>query len=184
MKLTKLSLIIIVLFSFQSCTKDVDFDQIDDASIASEYISTLVYFDLGPTDFLNSLNNDEEIEFTTDLVKNPFNSSSKTDLIKAEFIVQTNNTFNRNFTLTIFFYNDAEEPIYELGKVFIMANSAEEETILTIFENDIDILFVAKKIGFAMEIEGSTDGSVILPTDTNSLILQSAVKLYFNFKTQ
>ena len=183
MNLIKLFLTLVLLFSFQSCTKDVDFDQINDASIASEYISTFVYIDLESTDFLNSLNNEEEIEFT-DLVKNPFNSSSKTDLVKAEFIVKTNNTFNRNFTLTIFFYNDTEEPIYELGKVFIMENSPEDETILTIIENNIDILFVAKKIGFVIEIEKSTDGSVILPTDTNSLILQSAVKLYFNFKTQ
>jgi hypothetical protein len=183
MKLTKLFLIITVLLSFQSCTKDVDFNQIDDVEIESEYISTFVYFDLEPTNFLNSLNNEEEIEFTTDLVKNPFNSSSKTDLVKAEFIVKTKNTFNRNFTLTIIFYNDAEVPIYELGKVFIMANLAEETT-LTISENDIDILFVAKKIGFVIEIEESSDGSVILPTDTNSLILQSFVKLYFNFKTQ
>ena len=184
MNLIKLLVTLILLFSLQSCTKDVDFNQIDDARIESEYISTFVYVDLGSTDFLNSLNNEEEIAFTTDLVKNPFNSSSKTDLVKAEFIVKTNNTFNRNFTLTIFFYNDAEEPIYELGKVFITANSTEEETILTIFENDIDILFVAKKIGFVIEIEESTDGSVISPTDTNSLILQSSVKLYFNFKTQ
>lgn len=30
----------------------------------------------------------------------------------------------------------------------------------------------------------STDGSTILPNDTDNLNIQSAVKLYFNFKTQ
>ena len=40
-----------VIFYLQSCTKPVDFDQIDDAEIHANYILTQVYFNLGASDF-------------------------------------------------------------------------------------------------------------------------------------
>ena len=173
---------LILIFFIQSCTKDVDFNQLDDARIESTFISTLVYLDLESTNFLNEIN--EEIVFSDDSMENPINSSSKTDLIQADFTVKTTNTFNRDFSFSIVFKSESGFPIHTLGPVIIPANSGEMVTVLIVPEADIDKLFIAEKIGFEVVMSPSTDGSTILPSDTYNLNIQSAVKLYFNFKTQ
>ena len=178
----KLLFILIAGIVSVGCTKDVDFDQIDDARIKSEYIVTLAYLDFESVDFLDDVN--PEIPVQTDAMENPLKSSTKVDLVQADFTIKTTNTFNRNFRLTVAFYDDKDEIFYSLDEVFIPAMSEEVETPLTIPESDIDVLFEAEKIGFEVVIEDSTDGSVISPNVVFNLNIQSAVKLYFNFKTQ
>ncbi len=178
----KLLFILIAGIVSVGCTKDVDFDQIDDARIKSEYIVTLAYLDFESVDFLDPFN--AEIPVQTDAMENPLKSSTKVDLVQADFTIRTTNTFNRNFRLSILFYDEAGNVIYPLEEILIPANSNETETILTIPESDIDVLFIAEKIGFVVVIEDSIDDSLLTPNDIFNLNIQSAVKLYFNFKTQ
>jgi len=182
MQTSKHIILLLIYILLQSCTKPVDFNQIDDASIQSSYIATLIYLDLETKNFLDTFN--QEIEFTADLIENPLNSSSKTYLEKAEFTVKTENTFNRDFTFHIVFFNEEGNQIYQLQEVTILANTLETTTVLEIPESDIDVLFIAKYIGFVVAIKSSNDGSVILPNDMFKLHLKSSVKLYFNFKNQ
>lgn len=137
---------LILIFFIQSCTKDVDFNQFDNVEVKSTYISTLVNLDLESTNFLNEIN--EEIEFSDDSMENPINSSSKTDLIQADFTVKTTNTFNRDFSFSIVFKSESGSPIHTLGPVIIPANSGEMGKDLIVPEADIDNLFIAEKIGF------------------------------------
>ena len=63
----KIISLLITILLLQSCTKDVDFNQLDDANINASYIVTLVYFDVEATNFLNEYN--EEIELTSDVIE-------------------------------------------------------------------------------------------------------------------
>jgi len=175
-----LTLLVLVL-SLQSCTKDVDFDQIDDASIHTTYIATLIHLNLNVPNFLNELN--EEITFSQDLIQAPVPTETRSYLEKIEFTVLTNNTFERNFTLDVVFYNDNNQPIYVLQpQIFIPENSSEVTTILEIPEEDIAVIYDTAYFGFTLVLSQSTDGSVLSVNGTSTLEIQSFFKLFFNYK--
>ena len=130
MNLKKICIAFVFLLSFQSCTKDVDFNQLDEANIYTTYLSTLVYLNLKAPNFLDEFN--KEIG-TTDRIEAPIADDSKPYLEKVEFTVITNNTFDRNFTLDIIFYNDFGEVIHTLQPtLYIPENSPELTTIIEI----------------------------------------------------
>lgn len=180
MKPLKLFLFILLLIGIQSCTKEVDFDQIDDVSIQTTYISTLLNLNLKAEKFLNEFN--EEIVFTQDVVYAPIEDSMQKYLEKVEFTVITNNGFDRNFSFQVIFYDEENNPIYTLQPTIIIPkNSTEVITILEIPEEDIDIVFNTNYFGFILIVE-SDSGSEISSSDTSTLELKSAVKLFFNYR--
>jgi len=177
----KAIIIILILFSLNSCTKDVDFDQLDDANIHTSYIATLVHLNLLAVKFLDEFN--LEIEFTQDVIQPPIQDESEPYLEKVEFTVITENTFDRNFTFTVVFYNEFSEPIYFLQPVIIVpANSSELTTIIEIPQSDIHFLYDTQYFGFSIVLSPSTDGSVLSVSDTSMLDLKSSVKLFFNYR--
>ena len=181
MKPLKIVIPLLLIFLFQSCTKDVDFDQIDDASVQTEYLITLVHLNLGAPKFLDEFN--EEIIFTTDVIQAPIQDDSEPYLEKIEFTVLTNNTFERNFILDVVFYNENNQPIYVLQpQIFIEENSSEVTTILEIPEEDIAIIYDTAYFGFTLVLSQSTDGSVLSVNGTSTLEIQSFFKLFFNYK--
>lgn len=102
MKITKFTTAAFIILFFQGCTKDVDFNQLDDANIHSTYIATLIYLNLTAPDFLDDFN--REIAITTDLVQAPIYNDAEPYLEKVEFAVITKNTFNRSFKLSINYF--------------------------------------------------------------------------------
>jgi len=177
----KIIITLLILFSLHSCTKDVDFNQLDDANIYSTYLVTLVHLNLSAIKFLDDFNN--EIVFTQDVIQAPIADDSKSYLEKVEFTIVTNNTFNRDFTLNIIFYNEFSEPIYHLQPVIIVpANSLELTTIIEIPLEDIPVIYETEYYGFTLELSPSADGSVISGSDTTTIDLKSSVKLFFNYR--
>jgi len=177
----KIIITLLILFSLHSCTKDVNFNQLDDANIYSTYLVTLVHLNLTATKFLDDLNN--EIVFTEDIIQAPIADDSKSYLEKVEFTIVTNNTFNRDFTLNIIFLNEFKEPIYHLQPVIIVpANSLELTTIIEIPLEDIPVIYETEYYGFTLELSPSADGSVISGSDTTTIDLKSSVKLFFNYR--
>ena len=172
---------LLFLFSIHSCTKDVDFNQLDDANIHTAYVVTLIHLNLTATKFLDDFNN--EIVFTQDVIQAPITDDSKSYLEKVEFTVVTNNTFNRDFTLNVIFYNEFSEPIYHLQPVItVPANSLELTTVIEIPLEDIPVIYETEYFGFSLELSPSTDGSVISGSDTTTIDLKSSVKLFFNYR--
>lgn len=172
--------LLFLVIGIQSCTKDVDFDQIDDASIHATYIGTLIYLNLDVPNFLNEFN--EEITFSKDLIEAPIPTDTRGYLEKIEFTVLTNNTFDRDFTLNVIFYNDANEPIYTLHpQIFIPKNSSEVTTILEIPKEDIGVIYNTVYFGFTLLLSQSTDGSVLSVNEGSTLQIQSFFKLFFNY---
>ena len=181
MKPLKFITLLILILLIQSCTKDVDFDQIDDANIQTEYLITLVHLNLDAPKFLNEIN--EEIIFTTDVIQASIQDDSEPYLEKIEFTVITENSFDRNFALNIIFFNVLGEPVYILQPTInIIPNSIETTTIIEIPQEDVGVIYDTRYFGFSIEMSASTDGSTISIDDPSILDLKSSAKLYFNFR--
>ncbi|NLP58788.1 hypothetical protein [Lutibacter sp. B1] len=181
MRYLKYISIFLISFLIKSCTKDVDFDQIDDASIKTEYISTLVYFNLTATNFLDEFNN--EITSIGDIIDAPISDESQDYLEKIEFTIITENSFDRDFLVQIAFFDKNNTLIYTLQPdVYIPANTTTLTTIIEIPETDIDVIYNTEYFGFILSLLPSSDGSVISNSDTSTLNLKSSAKLFFNFR--
>lgn len=176
-KISSLFLLLVLIFS---CTKDVDFDQLDDVDIHTSYIATLVYFDLYAPDFLNSENIEEPIQ--ADVVQASLANVSQKYVDKIELTILTDNDFNRDFNVEIIFFNRNQEPIYQLNPISIPANSAELTTIIEIPSEDISVIFETAYYGFLIALSPSSDGSVLQPDDVYSLEFKSSLELFLNYR--
>lgn len=180
MKIIKFTAAALVILFFQGCTKDVDFNQLDDANIHSTYIATLIYLNLTASDFLDD--SDQEIRVTTDLVQAPITDDAEPYLEKVEFTVITENSFSRNFKLSITFYDAFGAPIYVLQPIInVPVNPSKLTTIIEIPTQDIPFIFNAKYFGFSLLLSPSTDGNTLSKNDTSILNLKSSAKLFFNY---
>ena len=175
---------LIVISTLNSCTKSVDFNQINDASIKTKYTSTLIYADFSVIKFLDSSNN--ERSYTTDLIEAPIDNSTIKYLEKVEFTLTTTNSFNRSFDFTFNFFNSFNsfgQLVYTLQPlVHVDPNSGETTFILEIPQNDISVLKITRFFGFFVTLEPSTDGSTLNGTETANLNLKSFVTLYYNYR--
>ncbi len=181
MKITKFIASALVFLVFQSCTKEVDFNQLDDANINTTYNSTLVYLNLTAPKFLDQFN--QEITETFDLIEAPISTDYKAYLEKLEFTIITKNGFNRTFRISIIFYDKYKQPIYELQPIInVPENSPEITTIVEIPKEDISVIYNTQYFGFHIFLTPSDDGSVITINDIATLNLKSSAKLYFNFR--
>lgn len=175
-------LIAVICFFLQSCTKPVDFDQIDDAEIEANYILTQVYFNLGASDFLDD--NGNEINFQLDAIQAPISDAAQEYLDRIEFTVVTENSFDREFNIEIVFFDENLNPIYFVRPIInVLPNSKETTITIEIPNDEIEVLFNTEYFSFFIQLLPSTNGSVILPTDSSELIFKSYVTLFFNYKT-
>lgn len=170
-----------ILLAFTSCTKDVDFNQIDDANVHAVYTSTLIYADFTSKNFLD--NSNSEITYSTDLIEAPIDKTTIKYLEKVEFTLIISNSFNREFNFNFNFFDDAGQVIYTLQPTVIVApNSGETTFTLEIPPEDINVLDNTRYFGFLVKLEPSSDGSVLDGTETANLNLKSSVKLYYNYR--
>ncbi|PCH78056.1 MAG: hypothetical protein COB98_01470 [Flavobacteriaceae bacterium] len=175
---TKITYFFLLVLCF-ACTKSIDTDQLDDASFESTYLFTLVHLSLKAPKFLDEFN--QEIPVTSDMVKVPDLDDLSPYLKRAEFTVETENSFNRNFTLNIFFYDINKKLIYTLKPVIIVpAKSGKLSHILTIPENEIKVLDKTHYFGMNISLWHSTSGKLIKATDPSEFILKSSLKLVVN----
>lgn len=176
----KLSIIILFLITAFSCTKSVDFDQIDDVEISPSYLITLVYFELYAPDFLDSGNIEEP--FQADVVEASIVDVPEKYVEKVEFTFITDNYFSRDFNVEIVFFDRDKNPIYKLSTILIPANSNELTTIIEIPTEDIAVVFETAYYGFLLELVPSEDGTIILPNDASNLEFKSSLHIFLNYK--
>jgi len=172
---------LILISTLNSCTKSVDFNQIDDANVHPIYTSTLIYADFTAIKFLDA--NNQEITYTTDLIEAPIDKTTIKYLEKVEFTLIITNTFNREFNFHFNFFGDAGQLVYELKPIVIVApNSGETTFTLEIPPDDIQVLNNTRYFGFLVTLKPSSDGSTLNGTEIANLNLKSSVKLYYNFR--
>jgi hypothetical protein len=176
-------IVIVAIICLQSCTKPVDFDQIDDAEIKANYLLTQVYFDLVADDFLDEFG--AEIPLQNDIIQAPINDSSQKYLEKIEFTVVTANSFSRDFNVQIVLYDQTQTPIYIVQPTIqIPANSSEITTTIEISNGDISKVFNTEYFTFFVQLLPSNNGSVITSDTSGVLNFKSYVTLFLNYKTE
>lgn len=181
MKIIKYTATALVILFFQGCTKDVDFNQLDEVNVHSTFITTLIYLNLTAADFLDDFN--QEIAVTTDFIEPPITDDSRPYLEKVAFTVITENTFNRNFRLSITFYDAYNVPIYVLQPIInVPENSSKLTTIVEISKQDIPLIYDTKYFVFAIFLSPIATGSAISINDTSTFNLKSSAKLFFNYR--
>lgn len=180
MKPLNLSIVVLLLFTCFSCTKSVDFDQIDDAEITPSYIISIAYFELFAPDFLDSTNTEESLQF--DVVQASLKNVSQKYLEKVEFTIETSNVFNREFNTQLIFFDAQQKPIYTLNPITISANSLDSVSVIEIPNEDIHFIFEAAYFGFFLQLLPSKDGSTLAPDNESYIQFKSYVELFFNYK--
>lgn len=177
----KYILLIAVYFFQTSCTKDVDFSQINDLEISPVIESSLVFLDESANNFID---NGTEIQQVQDFIIIDFFDSEFTveNLIKADFVFETQNTINRGFELQIDFLNN----VAELQHTFTVTEEAspdnnDTETIYTeIFEGaQLDALKNTSILIFTLRM---LPGIPINTSTPGSITLKSKAILYFNIE--
>ena len=180
MKKRNIFLFIIALLTVFACTKEIDFDQIDELTIDNTLLFTLVHFDLKPQHLLDEKQN--EISLIADEVEAPIKGDSQKYLEKVEFNVITENTFDRSMTFKIVFYNESNQLIYTIQPIItIPANSNTTSFVLEIPKDDLDLVFQTESFGFELVISDSLDGSQLSVNDPYRFKLKSSMKLYFKY---
>ncbi|SDX10709.1 hypothetical protein SAMN05444411_103108 [Lutibacter oricola] len=180
MKTPKILVLIICILLFQSCAKEVDFDQIDDASVETSYILTFVNTSFTAPEFLNDLN--QEIEYTSDFVQTKVDDSSQDYLEKIELTAIIENSFSRNFIFGLQMFNAAGELIYTLEPVIQILPNSVETTILEIPKEDLHFLYEAEQFGFIFIMPPATNGDVVNAGTPGLLSIKSSLELFFNFR--
>ncbi len=171
-----------MLFGTLNCTKEVNFDQIDDAEINTSYILTLAYLDLFSQDFLTEFG--EEILMKTDVIQGSLSGVTEKYIKKIELSVVTENTFDREFNVQIVLYDVAQTPIYNLPEINIPADSGELFTIIEIPKEDIDLILNTHYFGFYVRMLPSNDGSLISFDDDSKLNFKSSMELFLKYKKE
>ena len=176
----KIISLLITILLLQSCTKDVDFNQLDDANIYASYITTLVYFDVEATNFLDEYN--QEIEWTSDVIESKISSASQKYLERVEFTVITENSFNRSFEINIVFFDKANNPIYQLKPSIQIEPNSSTKVIIEIPQSEIDVIYNTQFFGFSILMAQSADGTVLSGEEAFKLNLKSSVELFYNYR--
>ena len=176
----KIISLLITILLLQSCTKDVDFNQLDDANIYASYIATLVYFNVEATNFLNEYN--QEIEWTSDVIESKISTASQKYLERVEFTFITENSFNRSFEINIVFYDEANNPIYQLKPSIQIEPNSSAKVIIEIPQSEIDVIYNTQFFRFNILMSKSTDGTVLSGDEDFKLNLKSSVELFYNYR--
>ena len=176
----KLIVLLITILLLQSCTKDVDFNQLDDATINASYVATLVYFNIEALNFLNEYN--QEIEWTSDVIESKISTASQKYLERVEFTVITENSFNRSFDINIVFFDGVGNPIYQLKPSIQIEPNSSTKVIIEIPQSEIDNIYNTQFFGFSILMSKSDDGTVLSGDEDFKLNLKSSVELFYNYR--
>lgn len=99
--------LMLILSTYISCTKEVDFDQVDDLVLTPVVESSIFHFEASAEDFI--LGGMENLRFNSGFVEiDVFNNRFvNEDLVKAELVFEVVNSINRGYEITIEFWDDS-----------------------------------------------------------------------------
>jgi hypothetical protein len=132
-----LLILLILSIAFLGCTKEVDFNQINDFEVSPVFESSLIFFDASAPDFFVG---GSEVGLVQDFITiDVFNNSFvNNNLVKGEFVLESKNSINRSYRLQIDFLNDANQ-LQHSFTVIVPASSSNTDSIINhteVFEGD------------------------------------------------
>ncbi|ALJ06150.1 hypothetical protein APS56_13875 [Pseudalgibacter alginicilyticus] len=170
-------------FLFVGCTKDVDFNQVNDFEVSPIVETSLIFFNASAGEFFIGGN---ELSIVQDfVVLEVFNNSFIDDnLIKSEFVLETINSINRAYDLQIDFVNNTDQLLHSFT---VTAPASPTNTEVTtkhteVFEGSSLVAFkrTTKLVYTLTMLPG-------LPIDANTMgkiDLKSKGVFYFNYKEE
>jgi hypothetical protein len=165
----------LILFS-NSCSSDLDFNQINDAKLELTYIANLSYFDVQAKDFI--MNGQEQaIAFDAqnfDVFKDKY---FKSYLRKADFFFEVENTIARSFSIDIILFDQNDKVLY-VKRLIIPAYTGTKNIVSTtdIFENTkLDLLKQTTRLGFGLV---KNPGTPLTVNTSGNLKLRSSATVY------
>ena len=179
MRFSKIIVLFLLCSFLQSCTKDVYFNQLDQASVQPTYLVTLIYLNLTAPNFLDDFNN--EIQFSPDIIRTPITKKAEPYVERVEITVLTQNSFNRAFTFNFVFYDGFNNSIYTLQPtITVPENSvATITTTIEIPKSDLSIIYNTQNIGAELIL---LPGALLKISDKGTLNLKSSAKIFLNYK--
>lgn len=165
--------------NFNSCTKDIDFDQADDLEISPVLESSLIFFDEPANKFLNG---SEEITNIEDFVTVEFFNGEfiVENLTRADFVLETTNSINRNFEVQVDFFDELEQlqHTFTFSGIASPSNSDIISEHIEVFENDkLTALKQTVKLVFTLRM---LQGNAINQNTPGRISLKSKAIFYFN----
>lgn len=160
-----------IYFISVSCTKDVDFNQINDLEISPIIESSLFYFDATANDFI--IGGSDEFNIPTEFIAiDLFNNQFTNDnLIKVELLFEIVNSINRSYRIQVDFLDNSSQLLHTFS--FSAEASITNEDLITqkieIFEGqNLISLKQTRQIAFTLimlpgvPINASTQGKIYL----------------------
>ena len=160
-----------------SCSKNLDFSQIDDYVASPIYTFSLTYFKVTPSNFIDAVTGNE-IDLPADVsdFKVFENEFIRKNLVKAVFNVEIKNELDRDVILQFNFLDDANNPVYQFDQINISANTLNftyEETLeVSTNENILNATRVSVKINLSPSV------TPLEPSDTSEFEFKSSVILF------
>lgn len=165
-----------------SCTKEVDFNQINDLEINPVIESSLFYFDAVAGDFV--IGGSGEYSTGDFVIIDIFNNEFVNDnLVKAEFLFETVNSINRAYEVQVDFFDDFNPlPLHTF--TFSTAASITNDDLTTqyleVFEgNALTNLKQTTKLAFTLTM---LSGTPINSSTPGKIHLESKGTFYLNIE--
>ncbi|WP_142783917.1 hypothetical protein [Changchengzhania lutea] len=174
-------LILLMSLFYSSCTKEVDFNQVNDLELNPILESSLVFFDEPASQFVD---NGIEVNTIQDFVIiDVFNEGFINDnLIKADFVFEYENSIHREFSLQVDFLDSADQ----IQHSFVLtADASPSNEVLKyqhieVFDGDKLITFKqTTKLIFTLTMQ---PGQSINENSLGKISLRSKGVFYFNIK--
>ena len=168
-------------FLLISCTKAIDFDQANDFKITPVIESSLIFLNEPANRFLD---NGVQIVSIQDSVEITFfdNKFIRENLIKADFVFETNNSINRGFQVQVDFLNELDQLVHEFAFSATASpnNTNVIENYIEVFEDsELLALKTTRKMIFTLSV---LPGIAINENTLGKIQLKSKGIFYLNIE--
>tara|TARA_R110002049_G_scaffold271188_1_gene448344 strand:+ start:836 stop:1399 length:564 start_codon:yes stop_codon:yes gene_type:complete len=163
-----------------ACTKEVNFNQINDLQITPAIESSLIFFDEPANRFLD---NGNEVLITQDFIIIDFfeNEFIVDNLVKTDLVFETENSINRRFDLQVDFFDKSQQlqHSFTLKQEASTNNNEITSKFIEVFEDGtLDALKNTSVIVFTLRL--FPGNPPINQTTPGRIKLKSKVVFYFN----
>jgi hypothetical protein len=150
-------ILILCVFLFGSCVKDLDFNQAENIELTPTVVAALVNIDIKQTSIVSAIG----VENTEFIDESRFDVFSNSVFEKVERMVvdfDITNPFNRSFTLLLTFYDDNSTVTYQFPLITIPKDVANYEFSHEIIIANSSSILSSKKLNSTIKLLPSLDG--------------------------
>ncbi|WP_299557128.1 hypothetical protein [Seonamhaeicola sp.] len=162
-----------------ACTKDVDFNQVDDFEVSPVVESSLIFLNEPANQFYE--NNAEVTTVQDSVLIDVFEDQFVQDyLVKAAFFFETQNSINRSFQLRVDFLADADVLVHSFDYTVPSSpnNAVLNSNYTEVFEgDDLVSLKATRKLIFTLSL---LDGTPINENTPGTINMKSKGTFYLN----